>query len=71
MVKKIQVLVPKCLKRTIKLFDTNGKEIKTLFQGDFTKSLDNFYSVKGISLEIYIIKIETEIQSISKKLMVQ
>ena len=58
-------------KGTIKLFDTNGKEIKTLFQGDFTESLDKSFSVEGISSGIYIIKIDAEGQSISKKLMVQ
>ena len=56
---------------SIKLFDLNAKEIKTLFEGNLTESLNNSYSTEGISSGIYILKIETKGQTISKKLMLK
>ena len=56
---------------SIQLFDLNGKEIKTLFQGNFSESFDNSYSIEELSTGIYFIHIKTENQSISKKLIVQ
>lgn len=58
-------------KGSIQLFDITGKEIKTLFQGDFSESFDNSYSIEDLSTGIYFIHIKTENQSISKKLIIE
>ena len=56
---------------SIKLFNLNGKEIKTLFQGNFSESNTLNYSVEDLSSGVYFITINTGNQSVSKKLIVE
>ena len=56
---------------SINLLNLNGKKIKTLFQGNFSESTTLNYSVEDLASGVYFITINTENQSVSKKLIVE
>ncbi len=55
----------------IKLYDSSGKEIKTLFHGNLGDSSKMTFSREGISAGVYFVSIQDGIQTISKKVLIQ
>jgi photosystem II stability/assembly factor-like uncharacterized protein len=55
----------------IKLYDISGKEIKTLFEGDFAKNSELNISTEGIASGLYFIKLQVGSQALTQKLIIQ
>ena len=55
----------------IKLYDITGKEIKTLFHGDFEEATNLTFTTEDISSGFYLLSIQSGEQRVTKKLIVQ
>jgi photosystem II stability/assembly factor-like uncharacterized protein len=55
----------------IKLYDISGKEIQTLFEGDFGKNKEITFSTNGMLAGLYFIKLQTRLQSVTRKLIIK
>ena len=56
---------------SIKLYDSFGKELKTLFNGNLGASSNLTFSREGIPTGIYFVLIKTGTHTVSKKLLIQ
>lgn len=55
----------------VKLYDISGKEIKTLFSGDFGRNSKINISTEGIASGLYFIKLQGGSHSVTQKLIIQ
>lgn len=56
---------------TVQLFDISGKRIKDLFSGNFSSNKNIKVKTDGLATGIYLLKVNTGNQSVTKKLIVK
>ena len=56
---------------TVQLFDISGKSIKDLFSGNFSSNKNIKVKTDGLATGIYLLKVNTGNQSVTKKLIVK
>ena len=57
-------------KGTIQLFDTSGKKIKELFNGNFGTNKNIKIKTDGLAAGVYLVKVNSGKQSVTKKLVI-